>query len=171
MYFEELRKDQEEMVKEWLAQDYVAEFWNGVGLENTLKSISRFVNGKETIFTLWIAYDEKTPFAYLMTSTIDPKKDQPHGTYMKPGSSAISLDLLIGNQDYLGKGLSHKMIQEFLLHKFGEMSDVFIDPGTNNPKAIHVYEKAGFVKREEFIPDWDPKHPCLLMQLKMETLK
>ncbi len=171
IHFKPLRKTQEEMVKQWLSQDYVAEFWRGAGLQNTLKSISRFVNGEQTPFTLWIAYDGKIPFGYLMTSKIEFEKDHLHAKYLTPSSKAISLDLLIGNPSYLGRGFGHRMIKELLLQKFSDATDVFIDPGTDNPKAIHVYEKVGFRKLEEFIPEWDPSCPCVLMHLKMEQLK
>jgi aminoglycoside 6'-N-acetyltransferase len=168
MHFETLRKDQEEMLKQWLQQDYVAEYWFGVGLQNTLKSISRFINGEETPFTLWIAYDGDVPFGYLMTSRVDFEKDHLYAKYLNPSSKAITLDLLIGNPSYLGKGFGDVMIRELLLQKFNEATDVFIDPGANNPKAIHVYEKAGFRKLEEYIPEWDPSCPCVLMHLKLK---
>ncbi|MDN3506626.1 MAG: GNAT family N-acetyltransferase [Simkaniaceae bacterium] len=171
IHFENLKKDQDEMVKKWLRQDYVSKFWYGVGLENTFKSISRFVNGEEKLYTLWIAYDGSKPFGYLMVSKVDLEKDQFFARHLSPTSKAITLDLLIGDPDYLGKGLSHQMIRELLLQKYSNMTDVLIDPGTNNSKAIHVYEKAGFKKLEEFTPDWDPSHPCILMHLKMENLK
>jgi RimJ/RimL family protein N-acetyltransferase len=168
MHFEPLRKDQEEMLKQWLLQDHVAEFWYGAGLQNALKSISRFVNGEETLFTLWIAYDDTVPFGYLMTSKVDFEIDHLFAKYLYPTSKGITLDLLIGNQSYLGKGLGHEMIRELLRQKFQDATDVFIDPGINNPKAIHVYEKAGFRKLEEYTPEWDPSCPCVLMHLKMK---
>ncbi len=58
--------------------------------------------------------------------------------------AAITLDLLIGEADYLGKGLSHIVIQEFLLSQFPNVSEVLIDPEATNSHAIHVYEKVGF---------------------------
>lgn len=78
---------------------------------------------------------------------------------------------MIGNPSYLDKGLGQKMIKELLLQKFSDITDVFIDPSINNTKAIHVYEKIGFRKLEEFIPDWDTSSSCILMHLKMESLK
>ncbi len=170
IHFKYLRKDQEEMVKQWLSQDYVSEFWNGVGLENTLKSISQFVNGKEDLYTLWIAYAESTPFGYLMVSKVDLAKDN-FARKLSANSKAITLDLLIGDRFYLGKGLGCRMIRELLLQKYGDRTDVFIDPEINNSKAIHVYEKVGFQKVEEFIPDWDPSCPSLLMHLEMKALR
>lgn len=171
MHFALLRKDQTDMLKTWLHQDYVAEFWHGIGLQNTLKTISRFVNGEETLFTLWIAYDGTVPFGYLMTSKVDVGKDHLYAKYLNASSKAITLDLLIGNPSYLGKSLGHQMIRELLLQKFCDATDVFIEPSIDNAKAIHVYEKAGFQKLETFLPEWDPLCPCVLMHLKMESLK
>ncbi|MCF7806173.1 MAG: acetyltransferase [Simkaniaceae bacterium] len=166
MHFEILKKDQEEMLKEWLKQDYVAEFWHGSGLRNTLNSISQFVKGEKPQHTLWIAYDGTIPFGYLMTLNIDFEKDHLYAKYLTPSSKAITLDLLIGNPSYLGKGLGTRMIKELLLQKFGDVTDVFMDPETDNLKAIHVYEKAGFRKLEEIIPSWDQSCSCVLMHLK-----
>lgn len=171
IHFETLRKDQQEMLNGWFCQDYVAEFWHGVGLKNTLETISRFVSGEEKLFTLWIAYDRATPFGYLMSSEVDFKKDQLYAKYLTSESKAITLDLLIGNPSYLGKGLAQKMIRELLLQKFSDASDVFIDPGIHNSKAIHVYEKVGFRKVEEFTPKWNPSSTCVLMHLKLEQLQ
>ena len=169
--FEHLRKEQVDLVIPWFKQDYVAEYWYGTGLQNTLNSIARFVEGQETLYTLWVAYDGDIPFAFLMTSKVDLDKDLLYAKYCGFGTKAITLDLLIGNTSYLGRGLSHIMIQQLLLQEYDTISDVFIDPGIENAKAIHVYEKAGFQKREEFIPEWDRTSPCVLMQLKMDQLK
>ena len=82
----------------------------------------------------------------------------------------IVLDVLIGEEKFLGKGLSHRMILEFLRDKFPHVSKVLIDPEASNTKAIHVYEKAGFKKVEQFIPDYNPT-PHWMMHLKMGELK
>ncbi|MCK4934467.1 MAG: GNAT family N-acetyltransferase [Simkaniaceae bacterium] len=165
MHFEILRKEHIALVKGWLNQDYVAAYWYGEGLANTLHSIDLFVQGEETIYSLFIAYDKKMPFAFLMTSSVDSEKDILYAKYCKKNTKAITLDLLIGNRSYLGKGLSHSLILNFIKEQYDFVTDVFIDPSMKNLKAIHVYEKAGFQKLEEFIPTWDPKDRCLLMQL------
>ncbi len=170
MYFELLKKEQVGMVLEWFKQEHVAQFWNGVGLQNTLKSIETFVSGKETSFHIWIAYEQQIPFAYLKTARIDLEKDPLYAQYCDVEAIAITLDLFIGDTRYLGKGLAHIMIQELLQQKFLHASDIFIDPAVDNPRAIHVYEKAGFKKLEEFIPEWDPTTRCLLMRMKREPI-
>ena len=159
-------KKQSDFVKSWLKQDYVAQYFYGKGLKNTLEDLEKFINSETSQWTHWLAYDGTTPFAYLMTSIIDPSESV-YAKYCDSSSVAITLDLLIGDVSYLGRGLSHRMIQNFLQQKFPDVTDVFIDPAMENTKAIHVYEKAGFDKLEQFIPDWCPI-PHVLMRLKLK---
>lgn len=163
--FETLRPEQEELVKKWLAQDYVAAHFYGSGLDITLESMKKFLSGEETIFTHWIGYVDEMPFAFLMTSTVDPKEEF-FGKYLSANSKAITLDLLIGNQEYLGKGLCAPMIRAFIAQQHPQVTDVFIDPAASNAKAVHVYAKAGFKKVEDYLPEWDPTTPHVLMQWK-----
>ena len=78
----------------------------------------------------------------------------------------ITLDLLIGPEEYLGKGLSASMINQFLSDHYHNTDTVFIDPECTNTKAIHVYKKAGFEKLDQFIASWHPV-PHWLMRLKL----
>ncbi len=68
-----------------------------------------------------------------------------------------SLDILIGNENYLGKGLSVQTINAFMEYIKVEIDpsvDRFvIDPEIINNKAIHIYQKAGFQIVKEFIAD------------------
>ena len=69
---------------------------------------------------------------------------------------AISIDFGIGNKDYLGKGLATSTLKKFISY-YQEQIDkeantFFIDPSENNPRAKHVYEKAGFEYVGEFNP-------------------
>jgi hypothetical protein len=77
--------------------------------------------------------------------------------------------MLIGDTNYLGKGLSHILIQEFLLSQFPSVSEVLIDPEATNSRAVHVYKKAGFVMIGEIIPSYSP-HLHYMMRLDMKKL-
>ncbi|NGX59831.1 MAG: Aminoglycoside N(6')-acetyltransferase type 1 [Chlamydiae bacterium] len=166
MKFDVVPSKEADLVKSWLKQDYVAQYFYGTGLKNTLEDLELFINSEKSQWTHWLAYDGTTPFGYLMTSSIDPSEGE-CAKYCDSNSVAITLDLLIGDVSYLGRGLSHRMIQNFLKQKFSGVTDVFIDPAEENTKAIHIYEKAGFEKLEQFIPDWCPI-PHMLMHLKMK---
>ena len=77
--------------------------------------------------------------------------------------------MLIGEEDYLGRKLSHVVIKEFLLSEFPEAEEVLIDPEASNSRAVHVYEKVGFKILGEFIPSHSP-HPHYMMRLDMQQL-
>ena len=69
---------------------------------------------------------------------------------LSQSGSTITLDFGIGNNDFLGKGLAAKTLinfTEFFKREVDITADTFfIDPDVNNPRAYHVYEKAGFTK-------------------------
>lgn len=141
MQFKLVRIDQKDLIHNWLKQDHIKQWLHGQGLSNTLEDLEKFFEG-DSIFQHWIAYDNKTPFAYLLTSN--------------DGSDAITLDLFIGNLNYLGKGLAAPMIKEFLVSQFANKKEVFIDPEASNIRAIRAYEKVGFKIIGEFIAPWHP---------------
>jgi RimJ/RimL family protein N-acetyltransferase len=152
--FKPVQKQQRLFIHHWIAQDHIKEWLHGTGLRNTIEDLDNFFNGT-SFGRHWIAYDKDTPFAYLLTS--------------EEGDDAITLDLFICDLNYLGKGLSAPMIQEFLIRHFPNKKEVFIDPEATNTRAIHVYKKVGFRIIGEFIAKWHPV-PHYKMQLHMKDL-
>ena len=56
------------------------------------------------------------------------------------------IDILIGEPDARGRGAGIEAIRVLLRHLFEEkrLHRVTIDPEAGNPRAVHVYERAGF---------------------------
>ena len=79
----------------------------------------------------------------------------------KPGTFGI--DIMIGNPNRLGQGLSTPVISEFMeLIKNRERVEHFIiDPDVSNFRAIRAFEKAGFSRENELIT---PNGRALLMR-------
>ncbi len=96
-----------------------------------------------------------------MTSKVEKPGDE-LAKWCRKGGEAITLDILIGDKEYLGKGFAHILIQEFLQCHFPHVSEVIIDPEATNTRAIHVYQKAGFEFITEFIPEHSPKSHYLM---------
>ncbi|HAT8606294.1 MULTISPECIES: GNAT family N-acetyltransferase [Legionellaceae] len=159
--FKPVSKTQQQLILEWIAQEHINEWLHGDGLKNTIEDLEKFVNDGASWATHWIAYDNETPFAYLITSELEKSNDHPDG--------AATLDLFICRLDYIGKGFAVQMIQEFLISQFSHVSEVLIDPEISNTRAVHVYKKAGFNIIEEFIASWHPV-PHYKMQLSMGDL-
>ncbi|MBI5273771.1 MAG: GNAT family N-acetyltransferase [Chlamydiales bacterium] len=157
------------LIHKWLEQDYIKEWIHGEGLQGTLQDLDGFFQGSST-FQHWVAYDNNTPFAYLLTSPIFYNPDDIYAKLgFKKNSTAISLDIFIGNKDYLGKGYAHIVIQEFLVSQFSHTKEVFIDPEKTNTKAIHVYTKTGFQIMGEFTAKWHPTSH-VMMHLNVKQL-
>ncbi len=146
--------NQKELIVDWLKQDHIQKWVHGVGLKNLLDNLDRFFKGTSNS-AHWIAYHNKTPFSYLLTSP--------------EGADAITLDLFICNLDFLGRGLAVPMIKTFLLTHFSHKKEILIDPEATNTRAIHVYEKVGFKTTHQFIAPWHPVPHCQ-MHLYMKNL-
>ena len=157
------------LVHSWLNQPHVAEWFYGQGLANTVNHLDVFINEGSSLFQYWLAFDQNHPFAFLITSSIDKSSDE-ISRWCEEEGSAITLDLLIGDLDYLGKGLSTRVIQEFLLSQFPNVTEVLIDPEATNTRAVHVYQKAGFKILGEFIPSHSP-HLHYMMRLNTKCNK
>ena len=157
------------IVHKWLKEPHVAEWFYGQGLQNTLDHLDAFLNRASSDVKYWIAFDSGKPFAFFITSPVSKPAD-PLSKFCNEDGPAITLDMLIGNPDYLGKGLAPNLIKQFLLTEFPTIKEVLIDPEASNEKAIHVYKKAGFVKLEEFIPSHSP-NSHIMMRLNIRHLK
>jgi RimJ/RimL family protein N-acetyltransferase len=156
------------LVHAWLVQPHVAEWFYGQGLQNTFTHLDEFLQGASQS-QYWLGYDKDNPFAFLITSSIAKPHDELSHWCTEKGD-AITLDMLIGDMTYLGKGLSHVLIQEFLTSQFSDAAEVLIDPEATNLRAIHVYQKVGFNIVDEFIPSHSP-NPHYMMRLSMKKLK
>lgn len=83
------------------------------------------------------------------------KEDSPYVPYLSKNGKTIALDFMIGNESYLGKGFGAQTLEnftKFFKEKVDYAFDTFlIDPGEHNPRAKHVYEKAGFNPVGEYV--------------------
>lgn len=164
------------MILKWLEAPHVAEFFYGDGLKNTLRNLDLSCDGVNHngayAFYHWVAYHDETPFAFIMTSPVEGPYDpeDAYNQWYEAGARVSTLDLLIGEPDFLGKGLASQMIQTFIRQQYSDIYYFLIDPEAGNTKAIHVYEKAGFRKIGEIVPPFNPK-PHVMMRLDVNQLR
>lgn len=145
-----------ELIYLWLSLPHIAEWFYGQGLENTYRHLDEFFEGADFLH-YWLGSDGEHPFVFLITSFADTSKE------------VITLDIAIGDEAYLGKGLAPRVIREFLLSQFPNVKEVLIDPEATNSRAVHVYQKVGFELGETFIPSHSP-HPHYMMRMNMKNL-
>ena len=167
-HFRHIQKSERALMHFWLTQPHAAKWFYGDGLENTHRHLDAFFAG--SAFTqYWLGLDQDQPFVFLITSRVNKPHDELSRWCSKDGET-ITLDMLIGDVSFLGKGYAVQVIQEFLLSQFSNIDEVLIDPEATNSLAIHVYEKAGFQKVGEFVPSHSP-NLHLMMRLNMKEFK
>ncbi|QBS12896.1 GNAT family N-acetyltransferase [Legionella geestiana] len=171
-HFYKVENRHKSIIHGWFGQDYIREFYYGDGLQNTLNNLELYCQGirhnGRYAFDHWIAFFDKEPLGFLMTSPVDDSDDE-LCTWCEKGKKISTLDLLIGNQQFLGQGLAAPMIQAFILDKCQDYDFIIIDPEKANERAIHVYEKVGFSVVGEYSPDYNPV-PHVMMRLKVDGL-
>ncbi len=150
------------MIFSWLAEPHVQEFWDNsqahkddiVNFINGRKEASHYCNGK---YIYWIALSDKKPFAMIMTIQASPEDDieELKLSHLSKTGNTYGIDFMIGNPNYLGKGYAATTLAEFIdffQQEFDPKADTFlIDPTADNPRAKHVYEKAGFEHVDDFM--------------------
>ena len=146
----------------WLSEPDVQEFWDNsqahkddiLNFMNGRKEPSSYANGE---YVYWLALADNIPYSLIMTINELPQKDreQIKNDHLSTTGSTFSMEFMIGNKDYFGKGLGSKTLEEFVkfFHETvnNNADTFFIDPDEKNPRAKHVYEKAGFTYVGDFI--------------------
>lgn len=150
------------LICEWLSEPHIQEFWDNT--QGHKDDIINFIEGRTTPSTYcggkyvyWIASHNHAPFAMIMTLHVTEKEDvgELQSSQRSTTGNSYVMDYMIGNLQYLGKGFGAPTLKEFIIFfctEYDTKADVFlIDPAADNPRAKHVYMKAGFTYVDDFI--------------------
>ncbi len=152
--FEKATLSHKDVIFEWLEEPHMKEFWDNS--QEHKDDILNFINGQKqhyfygtTIY--WVGFLDTEPYCFLLSDQMcSDEEDVPNflRDWLSKTGNTISLDFGIGNKMFLGKGLAAPTLQTFVEfyknHVDPKADTFFIDPNENNPRAKHVYEKAGF---------------------------
>lgn len=155
IHFEKVTHQHQEIIFHWLGLAHMQEFWDNsqehkddiLNFINKRVSPSNYFNG---IFTYWIGVVDNQPFCFILTAEVNKNDEHPQlwQEHISTTGTTYSIDFGIGNTAYLGKKLATptlKLFTEFFQKNIDPSADTFfIDPAEHNPRAQHVYEKAGF---------------------------
>jgi RimJ/RimL family protein N-acetyltransferase len=86
-------------------------------------------------------------------SEIDPNKPQNHDymvPWIEPEGKTLTTDFMIGEKAFLGKGLADITLKKFAESQDPSVTALLVDPEVKNAKAIHIYEKTGFIRVSTF---------------------
>lgn len=150
----------EELIYSWLAEPHMVEFLDNS--QEHKEDISNFIHGrKQTYFAgttqYWIGSLDDIPYAFILSDILKHGQSDLtdlHIAHMSKTGHNIALDFAIGNKQYLRQGLAAPTLIEFMQFYKDKVDpkvdSFFIDPDENNPRAMTVYEKAGFKRVGEF---------------------
>ncbi len=160
--FEQASVAHKDSIFNWLEEPHVKEFWDNS--QPHKDDILKFINGRiepssycDGLYTYWVGLLDGNPYCLIMTLQEKREYDIPaiKKAHLSTLGSSYSVDYMIGNRNYFGKGLGSKTLhvftEQFFRQHYDPQADTFfIDPAVNNPRARHVYEKAGF----EYVGDF-----------------
>lgn len=161
IHFEKAAAGHQEKIFAWLDEPHMREFWDNSQAHRD--DILDFIHGRRQRYfygttKYWVAYLHGQPFAFILSDEALPTQQDLsdlHRKYMSGTGHTIILDFGIGDPAFLGKGLAAPTLQAFMeyyrSHTDPEADTFFIDPDVNNPRAIHVYAKAGFELAGDFV--------------------
>ena len=154
--FEKAQPYHEKFIFSWLNKPHVRKFWDNSKAHKD--DIINFIQGRKEPsnyaygqYVYWIGSIENIPYCMMMTieEKMGKKRPKLKDQYLSKTGTTYGLDFMIGNPNYLGKGLGSLTLISFL-EFFKKNSPpphadtFFIDPDITNPRARHVYGKAGF---------------------------
>lgn len=159
--FRKAQLPDKDMIFAWLDTPHMQEFWDNSQAHRD--DIMNFMQGRKIpsdyfggLFIYWLGCIDDEPYSLIMTHEENENTDPPEyfKPYLSKAGKTLSLDFGIGNNKYVGKGLAASTLvyfMNFIIKEIDPEVDTFlIDPDLNNPRAIHVYQKAGFEIVAEF---------------------
>lgn len=146
----------------WLAEPHVQEFWDNTQAHKD--DILNFMQGRKESsdyaggnYVYWIGLVDDVPYTLVMIIKENPgeNREQIKNDHLSTTGSTYSIDFMIGEKEYFGRGLGAKTLEEFtefFQDNVDHYADTFfIDPDVTNSRAKHVYEKAGFKYIGDFV--------------------
>ncbi len=160
IHFEKASQQHEKLIFTWLAEPHMMEFWDNT--QEHKDDIMNFIHGRKQHYfygttQYWIGFINEEPFCFILSDELLSSQtdlSEAHQNNLSKLGRTVGLDFGIGNTKFLGKGLAAPTLAKFTSFYHEQIDPsadtFFIDPDEDNPRAIHVYEKAGFKLVGEF---------------------
>lgn len=161
IHFERATSQHTDIIFKWLVEPHMMEFWDNTQAHKD--DILNFIHGRKQHYfygttCYWVGYIDDEPFCFILSDIFGENQDhsEVHRKYLSESGHTIGIDFGIGNKKYLGKGLAAPTLEAFVSFYHNQIDPIadtfFIDPDKNNPRAEHVYSKAGFKRVGEYNP-------------------
>ena len=158
-------------MQKWLNTPFVHEWYDKDKLNSLEEITKRYgpkIKGEKPTDCYLVLYEEK-PVAYIQTYKVN---DWPEfGDYIGYDDHTVSVDLFIGDPDFVGKGFGSLMLKKFLeeiVFSNPDITTCVIGPEPKNSRAIKSYAKVGFKYIKTVQIPTDP-NPTNIMEIKKEN--
>lgn len=148
IYFEPLQRKHFSIIHEWFNKPHVQSFYSlrHWTLEEVKNKLSPYIDGNVHGFLI----SNGSPIGYIQYYSI---KDYPwNGQDLTEDivKTGAGLDLFIGEEEYIGKGIGKEAIKAFLEEMIWNKYDYcVVDPHKDNLNSIKLFESCGFRKHKE----------------------
>jgi aminoglycoside 6'-N-acetyltransferase len=142
----------------WLAEPHVRRFYQKapITLDEVATEYGPMIRG-ETPDILHLALGEGTPFGYVQCYR---NADYPAWADLIDVHDGVSVDFLLGDPGYLGKGFGRRMLSAYLrriaLPHFADEARVTTAHEPTNIAALRCSQAVGFRPLREFVEDGMP---------------
>lgn len=132
--FRPLTPDDFPLLFDWLSRPHVKQWWDAG--EDTLEKVARSYGEEEEGLERFILLE-------VVGST---EKAIGYFQHYRAENGSIGIDQLIGEEDYINKGVGTKAISMFIemIIEEHQPTSIILDPSPDNKRAIRCYEKVGF---------------------------
>jgi aminoglycoside 6'-N-acetyltransferase len=144
LHFESLAPDYFPWLFKWLHAPHVKQWYAedaSLSNERLQAKYLAILEGRKKVQAFMIC-DGKNPIGYIQMYAL---ADFPIKGIKLNSAQAAGIDFYIGDANYIGKGYGAASLQRFLDQwVFPSYSECFVDPQTNNNKALRCYQACGF---------------------------
>jgi aminoglycoside 6'-N-acetyltransferase len=141
--FQQLRKDDLPLVRDWLEREHVRRWWRDA-LDESIAEYEQAIDGLDPTDHYLIVVDGR-PVGMIETYLVSDHPDWE--AIVQVGEGVAGVDLLIGEEELTGRGLGPQILEAFAKNV------AFANPSTHacvaavdeeNRRSLRAFEKAGF---------------------------
>lgn len=149
--FESLTEAYFSLIHNWFNQPHVQAFYSlrSWTIEEVRQKLLPYIHSTSPIKG-YIIYFKESPIGYIQNY---PVKDYPWENQKISNEivqEAAGLDLFIGEEDFLSRGLGYQIIGAFLeKHIWPYYRYCLVDPDSRNETSIRLFQKCGFRKKQQ----------------------
>jgi aminoglycoside 6'-N-acetyltransferase len=153
------------LVHEWLGREHVQRWWGEPGdLDGTIEHYGPSLDGRDPTDLYAIVVDGRDA-GMIQTYIV---ADYPeYAALIGVEENVAGLDLFLGEQALLGRGLGTEIIGRFVSEVVWARGETFAcvaDPDVDNVASLRAFEKAGFERVREFVDPEDGRLHALVRQ-------